>query len=157
MPAMWPRKGWYPTRPLNRSSSYLHRENMETGTSGREDHFTMRACVYIMALATSAPRVPTSSNMAHFHTFSSCHMILWVLDVLGEREIYISICAYIYIWPQHFPAMYWQSNIACTWLAGPPWSSHQVISPLLEGSTHPLKPPLVDFSSFVQYCIFETY
>ena len=58
---------------------------METGKIGREDHFTMRACVYIMALATSVPRVPTSSNMAHLHTFSICHMILRVLDVLGER------------------------------------------------------------------------
>ena len=118
---MWPRKGWYPTRPLNSSSSYLHRENMETGKIGREDDFTMRACVYIMALATSVPRVPTSSNMTHLHTFSICHMILRVLDVLGERarererDIYI----YLYIWPQHFPAMYWQSNMACwtsTWL-----------------------------------------
>jgi hypothetical protein len=84
---------------------------METGKVGREDHFTMRACVYIMALATSVPRVPTSSNMAHLHTFSICHMILRVLDVLGERE------RYIYIYGPNISQLCTGNQ---TWLAGPP-------------------------------------
>ena len=90
---------------------------METGKIGREDDFTMRACVYIMALATSVPRVPTCSNMAHLHTFSICHMILRVLDVLGERASERERDIYIYIYGPNISQLCTGNQ---TWLAGPP-------------------------------------